>query len=140
MQEMPFQRPKFQNISGGTCPRTPCNCVVTMASPSLKSWLRHCLKVFQVWHQQRLYYLCVIRLLESCQMSVFLKINIYICVFFHFCHSSGSQLFFSSFYESRAKKIIISGTTEYFNKYTTIVTPNTENILIILRFDLDNYF
>ena len=25
----------------GTCPRTPYNCVVTMASPSLKSWLRH---------------------------------------------------------------------------------------------------
>ena len=23
MQEMPFQRPKFQKISGGACPRTP---------------------------------------------------------------------------------------------------------------------
>ena len=23
MQEMPFQRPKFQNISGGACPRFP---------------------------------------------------------------------------------------------------------------------
>ena len=46
MQEMPFQRPKFQNISGVACPRTPYNCVVTMASPSLKSWLRHCLGPF----------------------------------------------------------------------------------------------
>ena len=42
MQEMPFQRPKIQNISGGACPRTPYNCVATMASPSLKSWLRYC--------------------------------------------------------------------------------------------------
>ena len=41
MQELPFQRPKFQNISGVAFPRTPYNCVVTMASPSLKSWLRH---------------------------------------------------------------------------------------------------
>ena len=23
MQEMPFQRPKFQKVSGGACPRTP---------------------------------------------------------------------------------------------------------------------
>ena len=43
MQEMPFQRPKFQ-ISGGHAPGLPYNCVVTMASPSLKSWLRHCLR------------------------------------------------------------------------------------------------
>ena len=43
MQEMPFQRPKFQkNFRGeGHDPRPPYNCVVTMASPSLKSWLRH---------------------------------------------------------------------------------------------------
>ena len=47
MQGMPFQRPKFQNISGGNTPGRPSNCVVTMASPSLKSWLRH-------WIEQRL--------------------------------------------------------------------------------------
>ena len=41
MQEMPFQRPKFKNISGGHAPGPSNNCVVTMASPSLKSWLRH---------------------------------------------------------------------------------------------------
>ena len=41
MQEMPFHRPKFQKISGGHAPGPPYNCVVTMASPSLKSWLRH---------------------------------------------------------------------------------------------------
>ena len=41
MQEMPFQRPKFQKLFGGPCPGPPYNCVVTMASPSLKSWLRH---------------------------------------------------------------------------------------------------
>ena len=46
MQEMPFQRPKFQKISGGAYPQTPYNCVVTMASPSLKSWLRHCSTMF----------------------------------------------------------------------------------------------
>ena len=45
MQEMPFQRPKIQNISGGPCPRTPYNGVVTMASPSLKSWLRYWIKL-----------------------------------------------------------------------------------------------
>ena len=39
MQEMPFQRSKFQKIFGGAWP--PYNCVITMASPSLKSWLRH---------------------------------------------------------------------------------------------------
>ena len=33
MQKMPFQRPKFQKISGGECPQTPYNCVITMASP-----------------------------------------------------------------------------------------------------------
>ena len=43
MQEMPFQRPKFETISRGSCPRTPYNCVVTRASHSLKSWLRHCI-------------------------------------------------------------------------------------------------
>ena len=32
MQEMPFQRPKFQNISGGHTPGPPYNCVVTMAT------------------------------------------------------------------------------------------------------------
>ena len=64
IQEMPFQRPKFQNgfqtyifcsevpskcrkcrfrdpFPGGGLPRPPYNCVVTMVSPSLKSWLRH---------------------------------------------------------------------------------------------------
>ena len=45
MQEMPFQRPKFQtNFRGGDAPGPPYNCVVTMTSPSLKSWLRHCLQ------------------------------------------------------------------------------------------------
>ena len=43
MQEMPFQRPKFQNISRGHVPGPPYNCVVTMPSHSLKSWLRHCI-------------------------------------------------------------------------------------------------
>ena len=42
MQEMPFQRPKFQNISRGHATGPPYNCVVTMASPSIKSWRRHC--------------------------------------------------------------------------------------------------
>ena len=41
MQEMPFQRPKFQKFSGGGILRTPYNCVVIMASPWLKSWLRY---------------------------------------------------------------------------------------------------
>ena len=51
IQEMPFQRPKFQKISGGACPRTPYNCIVTMASPSLKSWLRHCIFI-EAWRYQ----------------------------------------------------------------------------------------
>ena len=41
MQEMPFQRSKFQKISERHAPGPPYNCVVNMASPSLKSWLRH---------------------------------------------------------------------------------------------------
>ena len=44
MQEMPFQRPKIQKKNGEACHRTPLapyNCVVTMASPSIKSWLRY---------------------------------------------------------------------------------------------------
>ena len=35
-----------RNFFGGNAPGTPYNCVVTMASPSLKSWLRHWLGVF----------------------------------------------------------------------------------------------
>ena len=41
MQEMPFQTPKFQKSSGRHAPGPTYNCVVTMASRSLKSWLRH---------------------------------------------------------------------------------------------------
>ena len=41
MQRMPFQRPKLQNNCRGHAPGPPYNCVVTMASPSLKSWLRY---------------------------------------------------------------------------------------------------
>ena len=38
-----FRDPNFKKTRGdGACPRTPYNCVVTMASPTLKSWLRHC--------------------------------------------------------------------------------------------------
>ena len=36
MQEMPFQRPKFQKRFGGHAPDPPYNCVVTMASPLTK--------------------------------------------------------------------------------------------------------
>ena len=50
MQEMPFQRPKFQKISWVECPRTPYNSVVTMASPSLKSWLSHWMLVSLVFN------------------------------------------------------------------------------------------
>ena len=41
--KMPFQRPKFP---GGHAPGPPYNWVVTMASPSLKSWPRHSSRVF----------------------------------------------------------------------------------------------
>ena len=41
IQEMTFQRPKFQTFSGGLSP-DPYNCVVTTTSPSLNSWLRYC--------------------------------------------------------------------------------------------------
>ena len=34
--------PNFKQFPGGHAPGPPYNCVVTMASPSLKSWLRHC--------------------------------------------------------------------------------------------------
>ena len=44
MQEMPFQRPKIQTIFGGHAPGPPYNCVITMASPSLNSWLRYCVQ------------------------------------------------------------------------------------------------
>ena len=36
-----FRQPNFKIFSGGMPPDPPYNCVVTMASPSLKSWLRH---------------------------------------------------------------------------------------------------
>ena len=35
MQEMPVQRPKFQNISGGACPRTPLKLCRHYAPPPL---------------------------------------------------------------------------------------------------------
>ena len=44
MQDMPFKDPNFKNFPGGHAPG-PYNYVVTMASPSLKSWLRHCVPV-----------------------------------------------------------------------------------------------
>ena len=37
-----FRDPNFKKFPGGHAPGPPYNCVVTMASPSLKSWLRHC--------------------------------------------------------------------------------------------------
>ena len=37
-----FRDPNFKHFSGGNAPGPSYNCVVTMASPSLKSWLRHC--------------------------------------------------------------------------------------------------
>ena len=40
-QEMPFQSPKFQNISGEG--HFHWNCIITFASPSLKSSLRYCI-------------------------------------------------------------------------------------------------
>ena len=36
-----FRDPKFKKYPGEHAPGPPYNCVVTMASPSLKSWLRH---------------------------------------------------------------------------------------------------
>ena len=36
-----FRDPNFKKFTGGNAPGPPYNCVVTMASPSLKSWLRH---------------------------------------------------------------------------------------------------
>ena len=36
-----FRDPNFKKFSGVHAPGPPYNCVVTMASPSLKSWLRH---------------------------------------------------------------------------------------------------
>ena len=42
MQEMPSQDPNFKNVTGGMPLGPLYNCVVTMASPSLKSWLRYC--------------------------------------------------------------------------------------------------
>ena len=41
MQEMPFQRPKFQKKSGGICPWTPLKLCRHYGLPSLKSLLRH---------------------------------------------------------------------------------------------------
>ena len=38
MHEMPFQRPKFQKISGGHAPLVLCR---HYGLPSLKSWLRY---------------------------------------------------------------------------------------------------
>ena len=40
-----FRDPNFKKFQGGNAPGPPYNCVVTMASPSLKSWLRHCLQL-----------------------------------------------------------------------------------------------
>ena len=36
-----FRDPNFKTFPGGHAPGPPYNCVVTMVSPSLKSWLRH---------------------------------------------------------------------------------------------------
>ena len=36
-----FRDPNFKKFQGRLAPRLSYNCVVTMASPSLKSWLRH---------------------------------------------------------------------------------------------------
>ena len=44
-----FRDPKFKQFPGEHATGPPYNCVVTMASPSLKSWLRYCLfKCFNV--------------------------------------------------------------------------------------------
>ena len=37
-----FSDPNFKKYPGEIFPQPPQNCVVTMASSSLKSWLRHC--------------------------------------------------------------------------------------------------
>ena len=45
MQKMPFQRPKFQKTGH------PYNCVVIMASPSLKSWPHHWSRIAAMKYQ-----------------------------------------------------------------------------------------
>ena len=48
-----FRDPNFKQFPGGHTPGPPYNCVVTMASPSLKSWLRHCTEPLRSRHNSR---------------------------------------------------------------------------------------
>ena len=62
-----FRDPNFKTISGGHAPGPPYDFVVTMASPSLKSWLRHWL--YQIVVAYRLFRTDGIRLEQSVGLS-----------------------------------------------------------------------